>query len=234
MASALPQPLLPSMLAEGEAALSDLPLLRSEGKVASPGQLKAVLDVVGAYLAAPTSYAKPSKDLLSDAVQSLLPRGQRLARKWKKEQLALVLTKWSVQALRLQPFRAQNDLLVSVSVSDRDPKKMKHKCYLEDAGTGNVAAFALDSPSPVKQAGRGSDAAASPDAPLVPSPGREFDELHLDDSFLKEIDELAERANLAAIPTNFYTPRVFNEPIGDNEGANSVPLHDSCLSSLSL
>ena len=137
----------PEAIADGVAALSELPLLRDDDKVASPGQLKAIIGVVGNYLDSSSTKTPPSKEELSEAVQSLLPKGEKLTRKWNKEQLTLVLTKWAVQAIRLQPSRAQKDLFVSVCVSDRDPKKMKHTCFLEDPGTGNVAAFALDSPS---------------------------------------------------------------------------------------
>ena len=141
-----------------------------------------------------------------------------MARKWTKEQLVLVITKWAVQAIRLQPFRSQKDLFVSVCVSDRDPKKMKHTCFLEDPETGNVAAFALDSPSPNRPT------LLTGDSPMsLKELGRDFDQLApdtLDEAFLREIDELAEKTDLAAIPTNFYTPRVpVIKPNEANEGA---------------
>jgi hypothetical protein len=98
----------------GREAIACLPALRRVGDAANPAQLKSILDLVGAYIAAPTTKAPPSKELLSEAVQSLLPAGKRLARKWRKEQLATVLMKWTVQALRLRPFSQQKFLLVQV------------------------------------------------------------------------------------------------------------------------
>ena len=194
----------------GREAIACLPALRRVGDAANPAQLKAILDLVGAYIAAPTTKAPPSKELLSEAVQSLLPAGKRLARKWRKEQLATVLMKWTVQALRLRPFSQQKFLLVQVRVSDANPKQMTHSCFLQEQGSENIAAFALTSPSPVKSAFSRlvseASAGSAPSSAIVPP---EFEGLDgLDETFLKEIDELAARADLAAIPTDFYTPRV--------------------------
>ena len=148
--AACPTP--PEAVEAGRDAIACLPELRRVGKVVNPAQPKAILDLVNAYIAAPTSKAPPSKDLLSEAVQSLLPAGNHLARKWRKEQLATVLLKWTVQALRLRPFAQQKFLLVQVRVSDTDPKKMAHACFLQEQGSVNIAAFTLVSPSPVKSA----------------------------------------------------------------------------------
>ena len=115
-----------AVITEGNHALSELPRLRSEGALVSPPLLKAILDITKAYLESPNRAAPPTRDVLRDAVQSLLPRGERLARKWRKQQLATVLVKWAVQALRLRPFDAQLDLRVRVSVSDTNPKEMSH------------------------------------------------------------------------------------------------------------
>ena len=103
-----------TVITEGVNALRDLPKLREEGVIASPAQLRAILSIVKAYLASPNRAAPPSRDVIRDAVQSLLPRGERLARKWRKEQLATVLTKWAISALRLRPC------LLYTSPSPRD------------------------------------------------------------------------------------------------------------------
>ena len=144
-----------------------------------------------------------------------------MARKWRKQQLATVLVKWAVQALRLRPFDAQLDLRVRVSVSDTNPKEMNHTCFLEDEDTGNVAAFSLDSPSPVLARRVNVEGATEGDAevPILPTSENEFDDLKdMDEAFLREIDELANREDLAAIPTKFYTPRVPGEATANGKG----------------
>ena len=145
-----------------------------------------------------------------------------MARKWRKQQLATVLVKWAVQALRLRPFDAQLDLRVRVSVSDTNPKEMNHTCFLEDEDTGNVAAFSLDSPSPVLARRVNVEGATEGDAevPILPTSENEFDDLKdMDEAFLREIDELANREDLAVIPTKFYTPRVTDEETANGKGS---------------
>ena len=59
----------------------------------------------------------------------------------------------------------------------------------------------------------------------------EFDNIEgLDEAFLKEIDTLAARADLANIPTNFYTPRVQSANNEHNEAGWFVsPPHPRAL-----
>ena len=64
-----------AVIREGREAMSVLPGLRKEGKFVSPSQLKVILDFTQSYLAAPTTKAPPSKELLLEAVLSLLPKG---------------------------------------------------------------------------------------------------------------------------------------------------------------
>ena len=151
--------------------------------------------------------------------------------------MATVLTKWTITALRLRPFAAQKGLRVKVRVSDSNPKEIHHTCFLEDEDTGNVAAFSIDSPGPVAaRCVEPADEPVSPDVP-VPQPQSEFDDLEgIDQAFLAEIDELAEREELASIPTSFYTPRVFTMgvPVVDNEGAHRRVPRKLSLPSLQL
>ena len=126
------------VITEGVNALSALPKQREEGTLVSTEQLKAIMHLICAYLQSPNRAAPPSRDVMRDAIQSLLPPGERLARRWRKQQLGQVLLKWVVHAMRIRPPHAQKDLRVRVSVSDANPKEISHTCYLEDEDTGNV------------------------------------------------------------------------------------------------
>ena len=121
--------------------------------------------------------------------------------------------------MRLRPPQAQKDLRVRVSVSDTNPKEISHTCYLEDEDTGNVASFLLDSPTPVRARATRSeeDLAREDEIPRLSTPLSEFDDPEgMDEAFLREIDEIAKREDLAAIPTSFHTPRVPNEVATEN------------------
>ena len=232
MASSSPS-IPPQATSEGIAALESLPSARTEHNSLPPQQLRAALHLLNAFLANPSGKAPPSKELLSNAVQALLPAGQRLARKWRKEQLATVLVKWVVQALRLRPLSLQKDLLVKVSVSDSDPKKMTHSCFLVEEGSDAVASFTLSSPSPIKA--RSPERGESETGVPILEARNEFENIEgLDEAFLKEIDTLAARADLANIPTNFYTPRVQNANGAPSDGGSSCLAQlANCLSGFS-
>ena len=205
------------VITEGVNALSVLPKLREEGTLVSPAQLKAIMHITCAYLESPNRAAPPSRDVMRDAIQSLLPVGERLARKWRKQQLTQVLLKWVVHAMRLRPPHAQKDLRVRVSVSDANPKEISHTCYLEDEDTGNVASFLLDSPTPVGPVRPEEARAREEEIPRLSTPLSEFNDIEgMDEAFLREIDEIAKREDLAAIPTSFRTPRVPNEVATEN------------------
>ena len=216
-----------AVVTEGVNALTLLPKLREEGALVSPDQLKAIMHLLCAYLQSPNRAAPPSRDVMRDAIQSLLPTGGRLARKWRKQQLGQVLLKWVVYALRIRPPHAQRDLRVRVEVSGTNPKEISHTCYLEDEDTGNVASFLLDSPAPegARAISPEEALAREEEIPRLQTPLSEFEDPEgMDEAFLKEIDEIAKREELAIIPTSFHTPRVREpEETASREGSRSHP-----------
>ena len=129
--------------------------------------------------------------------------------------------------MRLRPPQAQADLRVRVSVSDANPKEISHTCFLEDEETDNVASFLLDSPTPARARAEGLEEALDhgDDIPRLSTPLSEFDDpVEMDEAFLKEIDELAKREDLAVIPTSFRTPRVQEaEETASREGSRFHP-----------
>ena len=78
-----------------------------------------------------------------------------------------------------------------------------------------MAAFALTSPSPAKATPpKEAPADTSEGLSTLPPEGDDFgDVVGLDSDFIKDIDVLTARTDLASIPTDFYTPGV---PFIDN------------------
>ena len=78
---------------------------------------------------------------------------------------------------------------------------------MRDELSSEYVAFSIASPSPVKA--RAPDAAEAEGSPEKAGEKEDsaFDlSAEFDADFLREIDELASQADLAALPINFYTP----------------------------
>ena len=175
-------------------------------------QLDALIYILQQYLESAKTTTPPSKDLLRQAVLSLIQEGTALSHRWDKTQLALIVQKWALSALRLSPRHVQTKLFVQAKMVVENRKKvLSHKCFLKDEHSEEVVELSIASPSPVKavipvKKARESREESDGEATETFELSNDFDE-----DFLKEIDELAQQADLAAIPVHFYTPGV--EPI---------------------
>ena len=184
-----------------------------------PNHLRDLLRLVQAYIKSTTSKTPPKKAQLFAAVQSLLPRDVTLSPKWDKTQLALVLKKWCITALKLSPFAAQPSLFARVRASDTDAKKLSHSCFINDEGN-RVLTFAMQSPSPNPPNPLTVGDLAT-DKSAAPSITEDFGDANYDEEFLREIDDLALDASIGedVIPTIFYTPRVTGGSLVPASGA---------------
>jgi hypothetical protein len=208
----------------GLQAIRDLPIARSGGLILGVRELDALVFAMNEYLTSDNKSTPPTKDLLRAAVLSLLQEGVALSAQWNKSQLALIVQKWALSAIQLSPRHAQANLFVQTTMAVEKRKKvLRHKCWLKDEGSEEVVEFSIASPSPVKARKPARDASISRET----SEGNETDLYELsdvDESFLKEIDALAQQADLAAIPVHFYTPGVNTIPGRDfNAGSHEGP-----------
>ena len=202
----------------GMQCIKGLPGVRAKRRdgVVSRADLTALIELLMSYLNSPKKNAPPSKKILHAAASSLLQAGVVLSQKWDKTQLALVVQKWAVTALRLSDPSLQHGLFVEALVSPSNPKALAHKCCLKDEASEEVVSLSIVSPSPVKAAS------------TSPSPGesgsQEFGGEEFDNDFLAEIDAIAEQADLANIPVHFYTPRVLNNQHGNRASPGQFDL----------
>ena len=204
-----------------------LPVARASGRLMKPGHLRDLLRFVQAYIDSATTKTPPKKTYLYAAVQALLPDGTTLSPKWDKTQLALVLKKWCLTALKLSPFAAQPSLFVRVRASDSNAKQIAHTCYINEEDD-KVLTFAMQSPSPVKERPLTVGDLSSAVNSSGPAVAGDFGGESYDEDFLREIDGLALDASISedVIPTIFYTPRVSGEtvtatPASTSEGSRS-------------
>ena len=189
----------------GMDCLKGLPGLRERGagvELCKKG-LRAVMHVLQRYLDSAKKSTPPSKTLLHEAAKSLMQEGAVLSQKWDKTQLALVIQRWALAALRLENTKLQYGLFVQARVSEDNPKVLSHKCCMRDELSEEVVSLSIASPSPLKP--KASAAIRSVEEADTES---EFGLDDFDKDFLAEIDELAHSADLAAIPVHFYTPWV--------------------------
>ena len=201
-----------------------LPETRKAKQVVSPKELDCLIMILQEFLASAKRTTPPTKSVLRRAVLSLMQQGTVLSRQWDKTQLALVVLKWAVSSLRLRPLEDQTHLFVEVRVSSEDPKVIAHKCCLRDEISQEVLAFSIASPSPSKKrAPRNPEAGGLAEGAEPPSATSFDDSDEFDAEFLREIDELANHADLAAIPVNFYTPRVGNSVTKDSDASGCPP-----------
>ena len=201
----------------GNQALRDLPIARSGGLILGVRELDALIVAMQNYIDSPKNTTPPSKDLLRAGARSLMQEGTSLSKRWDKSQLALVVQKWALSALQIRPLHTQANLFVQATIGVENRKKvLLHKCCLKDEFSEEVVELSIASPSPVKQgcpAKERENSVESEDNVIQEN----FDLTdEFDEEFLREIDDLAQQADLAAIPVHFYTP-----------GVNTIPGRDS-------
>ena len=151
----------------------------------------------------------------------MMQEGAVLSKKWDKTQLALVIQKWALTALRLEKPGMQYSLFVQAHVSDDNPKVLSHKCCLKDELSEEVVTLSIASPSPLKPR-----IPVEPDTEIAVGQESEFGPEAFDPDFLAEIDVLAQQADLAAIPVHFYTPRVPSQRGADENPHGEAPPPD--------
>ena len=202
-----------SIFLRGMNCIRMLPDVRRNGRGAtiSTKNLKALVDVLRMYMESANTKTPPSKKLLREAALALMQEGAILSRQWDKTQLALVVLKWTLTALRLARPELQCSLFVQARVSSNNPKVLEHKCCMRDEQSEEVVSLSIASPSPIKTAARSPSASAESSKSTD-----EFDSPAFDNDSLQQIDAIAEQADLAAIPVHFYTPRV--PELGDDDG----------------
>ena len=198
-----------------------LPIARAAGRLMKPAHLRDLLRFVQAYINSATTKTPPKKAYLYAAVQALLPEGTTLSPKWDKTQLALVLKKWCLTALKLSPFAAQPSLFVRVRASSSNAKRISHTCFINEE-EDKVLTFAMQSPSPVKERPLTVGDLSSTVNSSGPAESGDFGGETYDEEFLREIDGLALDASIGedVIPTLFYTPRVPGETVSSESSGN--------------
>ena len=212
-----------SIFCRGMNFIRALPDVRSYGRKTdhSKKDLKAAVEVLQSYLDSAKTSTPPSKKLLHMAAKSLMQEGAVLSKKWDKTQLALVIQKWALTALRLEKPGMQYSLFVQAHVSDDNPKVLSHKCCLKDELSEEVVTLSIASPSPLKPR-----IPVEPDTEIAVGQESEFGPEAFDPDFLAEIDVLAQQADLAAIPVHFYTPRVPSQRGADENSHGEAPPPD--------
>lgn len=205
---------------EGTTALLHLPARREAGEPFTQGELRDIAATARAFLASPSNKSGPGKKILWNAVNALLKHDSRaLSKGWDKTQLASVLLRWSQVALGMPSQDLQGDLTVQVLSCRKKTKQLSHKIYLLDEATDTAETFQIDSPSPVRppQGVRASSAREKQNGSLGASPEAtssgascQTPTTDLNESFSREINELANEYLLAAIPA-IHTPRVSEE-----------------------
>ena len=112
-----PEPVNNVNVPNGIAAIVALPSLHIAGKTIPRPAVKNMIVAITQFLSCANNNAKPGKDVLFLAVESLIKRDSRkLSRAWDKTQLTSVLLRWSQEALRLTNVHSQSDLTVEVSI----------------------------------------------------------------------------------------------------------------------
>ena len=126
--------------------LADLPAHRASDRIISPNKIAGILALIEQFEQSPNNKSPPGKELLFNAVKSLLHADSRaLSLKWSKQQLASVLKSWLTHAMELTPPSSQRDLYVELLVDASCPKQLGHDLFLEEED-GSVATFAIVSP----------------------------------------------------------------------------------------
>ena len=191
-----------------------LPIARASGNLMKPDHLRDLLRFVQAYIDSATTKTPPKKTYLYAAVEALLPEGTTLSPKWDKTQLALVLKKWCLTALKLSPFAAQPSLFVRVRASSSNAKHISHSCFINE-DDDKVLTFAMQTPSPVKERPLTVGDLSAAVNSSGPAASDSFNGETYDEEFLREIDGLALDASISedVIPTIFYTPRVSGKTV---------------------
>lgn len=108
------------------------------------------MHVLQRYLDSAKKSTPPSKNLMHEAAKSLMQDGAVLSQKWDKTQLALVIQRWALAALRLANPKLQHGLFVQARVSEDNPKVLSHKCCMKDELSEEVISLSIASPSPLK------------------------------------------------------------------------------------
>ena len=202
----------PSLLSEsaGLSVINVIPSRRKEGKIITSEELSSLNALLGKYLASENNKLRPKKDELFNAVQALLKNESRsLSRQWDKTQLALTLFRWVQEAFHLGPEHCQADLSIVINTTSDSPNQLGHDIYLKDEVAGETETFAIQSPSPSRPARTAADYSGVYGGPKGLS-REDLDAIspsEFDASLLMEMDALANRDSLAAIPT-LFTPRV--------------------------
>ena len=232
---------------EGTTAILHMPDRRVAGEPFSRGELQDIVATTRAFLASANNRSGPGKPVLWSAVKSLLKAGTRqLSKAWDKTQLVSVLLRWSQEAIKLPTQDLQKELTVEILSNRKLTKQLAHNICLLDVKTDTLETFQIDSPSPVLPhqgyinrpqtvaSASSSEANSSPSSSASPAASSSSVSPTLNDSFLKDIGELAgEFGLLAAIPAN-HTPRVSEENFCQEtehvfskpQGPKEAPAHD--------
>ena len=232
-----PQPL---STADSSAALETLRSLakkRADSVPLSLQELSSVANLLHTYITTPSRKAPPTKALLHQAVQSLMPKSTALSHRWDKSQLVHVLSEW-IKCAQSTSIALQPGILLEICLL-RDSKGksrsrighnliMPDKVYLSQ-DDGSVSAFSISTPrkeegetmSPPVDVGPADSASeiplSQPPIQTFDTPGsiatsasnflREFNEVADLAATLNETDETAEIA-----ASNIVIPLASNEP----------------------
>ena len=197
----------------GIAAITALAGKRAAGEPLSPTELRDIATVIRSFLASANNKGKPGKDVLFEAVRSLVTGPRKLSRSWDKTQLSLVLLRWTQDALGLPEANMQQHLSIKVMSNKDKSKQLKHKVSLYDEDTEVTETFQIDSPQPiVPPQGVSTPSVASASASATASPATTTSNSVAtplaDTSFLRDIEGLGEEFELLAAIPSVYTPRV--------------------------
>ena len=119
----------------GIAAINSLSERREKGNALSAPELIDAAEAIRQFLASPNNNAKPGKDVLFEAVRSLVAGPRKLSRRWDKTQLSLVLLRWMQDAICFSNPDLQQHLTIKILSNAKKTKQLKPIKLLPSAAT---------------------------------------------------------------------------------------------------
>ena len=202
--------LTPLQVRHALAVLTSFPLRRPQGKPIPVRHLEFTERLLRDYVNKPTRKAPPSKELLFEAVKSLLdPDCPPLAVRWNKEQLAMVLLEW-IATVMSKDLSDQPNFFVRVHSKKGSSKDMEHetiflKATMDDGSVEGFSIYSPSLPSPPEAKVKRSPSEAPA---ALGTPASSASSKSVDSSFVHEIEALGLSEPRS---DGFATPRVSEE-----------------------
>ena len=219
MASVSPlAPLTPQQVRHAVNVLISFPLRRPLDKPVKHRELEFAERLLRQYVNSPSAKSPPSKEVLFEAVNSLLdPSCPPLASRWNKGQLAQVALEW-ISTVLGRSLEEQPQYFVRVHSKKGNCKDLEHETiFLRDTlEDGSVAGFSIYSPTTIPNLRKRVKKNLSVGAEQVNTPASASSAASSDTQFLREIENCCLSAEARA--DGFATPRVSETPAQGNDG----------------